>query len=403
MEVRIDVPNCNRQANEAIQRLKALKRWVWDRDISFGRAGPQVMVLAVLAAAALVAELSWHHDGLGLLELLHAKSVVIFYNVKALALSDVDAPIASWIVAAAMARIVFGILVGILDAAFYKRITGRPFDWEAMINVSVVNVVFLLTTVFTFMNPSVQRLLQHYAALIDRVPTMVHLHGALALIVACLLADFCYYWSHRWSHGNRFFWNLGHINHHRSRNLSQLTQAVDPQSSLLDVAGGRAFVIFLLPLVTKVFALDVRESGWVFIVLILLDAWTNPSHSVVLYHAENRFRVLRLFRAVLVTPAVHFTHHSREPIHNIVNGCNFGARLTLWDRLFGTYVEPPAHIPDTGLFSEEADYCRTPLRFLFQPYVRMFEELRHNKIRHWPAILFGSTAYEPPVSVNCKY
>jgi sterol desaturase/sphingolipid hydroxylase (fatty acid hydroxylase superfamily) len=403
MEVRIVVPCSNTRADEAVQWLKSLKQWVWERDISFRRAGPQVLVLAILSAAALITELSYHHNGLGLLELLHAKSVVIFYNVEALVLSDVDTPIASWIAAAAMARIVFGVLVGILDAAFYKRITGRPFDWEAMINISVVNIVFLSTALFTFMNLSVQQLLQHYAALIDRVPTIVHLNGALALIVACFIADFCYYWSHRWSHGIRFFWNLGHINHHRSRNLSQLTQAVDPQSSLLDVAGGRAFVLLLLPLMTKLFALDVRESGWVFIVLIILDAWTNPSHSVVLYQIENRFRALRLFRTVLVTPAVHFTHHSREQIHNIVNGCNFGARLTVWDRLFGTYVEPPFYIPDTGLFSEEADYCRTPLRFIFQPYVRMFEELRHNKMRHWPAILFGSATYDPPVSVDCKY
>lgn len=403
MEVRIVVPSPHEREEEGAQWLKRLKHWLWDTDITLGRTGLQAVALALLSAAALIIELSYHHNGLGLVETLHARSVVIFYNVKELVLSDVEAPLASWIIAAAMARIVFGVVVGLLDVAFYERITGRPFDWEAMINVSVVNVVFLLTALFTFMNPSVQQLLERYEGLIDHVPTIMQLNGALALIVACFIADFCYYWSHRWSHGIRLFWNLGHINHHRSRNLSQLTQAVDPQSSLLDVAGGRAFVLLLLPLMTKLFAFDVRESGWVFIVLVILDAWTNPSHSVVLYQAENRFRVLRLFRAILVTPAVHFTHHSREQKHNIVDGCNFGARLTLWDRLFGTYIEPPTYIPDTGLFSDEADYCRTPLRFIFQPYVRMFEELRRNKTRYWPAILFGSTRYDPPVPVSGKY
>ncbi|EAU66778.1 sterol desaturase family protein [Stigmatella aurantiaca] len=383
--------------------FKRLKHGLWDRDMSFERTGLQAIALVLLSVAALFAELSYHHNGLGLFDTLHAKSVVIFYNVEALILSSVDASLASWIIAAAIFRIVFGMLVGVADMVFYKKIMGRPFDWEALINTAIVNFVFLSTALFTFMNPSVQEVLRHYVRLIERVPTLVNLNGAVALAVACFIADFCYYWSHRWCHKIRFFWNLGHIHHHRSRNLSQLTQVVDPQSSLLDVAGGRAFVLLLLPLLTKLFSLDFRGSGWMFVVLLILDAWTNPSHSVVLYHAENKFRVLRLFRSILITPAVHFTHHSREQAHNISDGSNFGARLSLWDRLFGTYVEPPSYIPDAGLFDEKSDYCRNPLRFIFQPYIRMLEELRGNKVRHWPAILFGPASYEPPVPATCKY
>ncbi|WP_394827270.1 sterol desaturase family protein [Pendulispora albinea] len=380
-----------------------MKRRIWDRDISIGRSGAQALALALLSAAALVTELSYHHGGLALLDTPHAERVVIFYNVDALLLSNVDRSLASWIIAAAIFRIVFGILVGIADMVLYEKITGRPFDWEAMINVSIVNFVFLSTALFTFMNPAVQRLLVHYVHLLERIPTIVNLHGAIALVVACFIADFCYYWSHRWSHKIRLFWYLGHINHHRSRNLSQLTQAVDPQASIFDVAGGRAFVLLLLPVLTKLFSLDFRGSGWMFVVLVILDAWTNPSHSVSLYHAENKYKVLRLFRAILVTPAVHFTHHSREQKHNVSDGSNFGARLTIWDRLFGTYVEPPSYIPDAGLFGDDADYCRNPLRFLFQPYLRILEELRKNAIRHWPSILFAHASYVPPVPATRKY
>ncbi|WP_438020946.1 sterol desaturase family protein [Sorangium sp. So ce315] len=401
--MRITIVRHASEETDSVQLLKRLKHWLWDKDIHLERTGPQLVILGILSAAALVTELAYHHNAAGLLETLRAKSMVVFYNVQEVALSDVEASIAAWIVVAAVARIVFGALVGIADIAFYRKITGKPFDWEAMINVSVVNVVFLLTTLLTFTNPAVDRLLDHYGSVLSAVPTLVDLNGPLALIVACYLADFCYYWSHRWSHKIRFFWNLGHVNHHRSRNLSQVTQAVDPQSYFLDVAGGKVFVLVMLPILTKLFSLDFRDGGWALVVLVLIDAWTNPSHSVVLYHAEIKSPFLRMFRSVLITPGVHFTHHSREEDHNITDGCNFGARFTLWDRLFGTYVEPPQYIPETGLYGDDSDYCRTPLRFIFYPYIRMFKELHQNHPRYWPAILFGSTSYHPPVPVKSKY
>ena len=384
----------------SVRILRLLKTWLWDKDIRLRRTRTHLVILAVLAAAAVVTELAFHHRAADLLDLVRAKSMLILYNVEEVALADVDASITSWIVVAGIARIVFGVLVALADLVFYKKITGKPFDWEGMVNVAAVNVVFLLTALLTFTNPAIAGVLRRYQDLVQSVPTLIDLHGALALIVACLIGDFCYYWSHRLSHKIRFFWNLGHVNHHRTQNLSQLTQAVDPQSYLLDTAGGKVFVLVLLPIITKLFSLDMRGSGWAFIVFIAIDAWTNPSHSVVLVHAEMRLRFLRLFRSVLVTPGVHYTHHSREQAHNISDGSNFGARFVFWDRLFGTYIEPPPYIPETGLYGDHVDYCRTPMRYVFAPYVTMLRELWYNRPRHWPAIVFGSTSYQPPY--RCK-
>jgi sterol desaturase/sphingolipid hydroxylase (fatty acid hydroxylase superfamily) len=385
-----------------LRSLSWLKRWLWDKEISLSRSGAQLVVLSILSIAALLLELTYHHGALGLREALTQKSIVVFYNVKAVMLSEVGASMASILLAAAVFRTLFSLTIALLDLAMYRKVTGRPFDWEGMINTAAVNTVFLLTVVFTFTNPLIETLLAKYSTLLDHVPTLVHLNGALALVLACLLGDFCFYWSHRWCHKIRFFWNLGHINHHRNRELCQLTQAVDPQSFILDTAGGKVFVLLLLPLVTKLLSLDIRDSGWALIVIIAFDMWTDPSHSVALYHAENRFPLLRHFRKFLVTPSVHYTHHSREEGHNISDGCNFGARTTIWDRLFGTYMEPPTSLPQTGLFSDTADYCRTPLRFLFHPWIRMLRELGANKLRYWPAILFGHASYEPPVQLESE-
>jgi sterol desaturase/sphingolipid hydroxylase (fatty acid hydroxylase superfamily) len=382
--------------------LSWFKHWLWDREILLRKNGTQTVLLCVLSAAALLLELSYHHGGLGLREAFAQKTVVVFYNVKAVVLSEVGASMASVLLTAAVCRTVFSLLIALLDLAMYRKVTGRSFDWEGMINTAAVNCVFLLTVVFTFTNPLVESWMKSYNHLLDSVPTLIHLNGPLALLLACLLGDFCFYWSHRWSHKIRFFWYLGHINHHRNRDLCQLTQAVDPQALLLDTAGGKVFVLLLLPLITKLFSLDIRDSGWALIAIMAFDAWTDPSHSVSLYYAETRFPFLKHFRKLLVTPSVHYTHHSREERHNITDGCNFGARTTLWDRLFGTYVEPPDTPPETGLFSDTADYCRTPLRFLFRPWVQMLRELGSNKLRYWPAILFGHASYTPPVPLKSE-
>lgn len=49
---------------------------------------------------------------------------------------------------------------------------------------------------------------------------------------------------------------------------------------------------------------------------------------------------------IFVTPATHILHHARNPRYI---GKNLGAMFTIWDRLFGTHVEPdPADPPRLG-------------------------------------------------------
>ena len=41
--------------------------------------------------------------------------------------------------------------------------------------------------------------------------------------------------------------------------------------------------------------------------------------------------------SVVVTPRYHHIHHSEVPQHHVAN---LGSLLTIWDRMFGTYVNP---------------------------------------------------------------
>ena len=57
----------------------------------------------------------------------------------------------------------------------------------------------------------------------------------------------------------------------------------------------------------------------------------------VLSHANLRLpaRLERRAQTLLVTPAMHRVHHSSDPAET---DSNYGATLSVWDRLFGTYV-----------------------------------------------------------------
>jgi sterol desaturase/sphingolipid hydroxylase (fatty acid hydroxylase superfamily) len=379
-----------------------IKTYAWDKDINIRGSNIKIIILCLASLDALIFEILFHYRLGSLPNISSYKTIAIYDNVQEIVISDVSWPIAKALIIVTAFRSIFAAAIALLDIFFYKRITGDNFDYEAMINFAMVNGIFILTSIFVFLNPMMTHLISLYVSALHIVPTIVHLNGAAALVVACLIGDFCFYWSHRWGHGIRFLWNLGHINHHRSQKLSLLTNSVDPPSLLLNVAGGKVFALLLLPFITKLFSVDIRDAGWVLVAAIIFDALADPSHSVVLTHLETRSRALRMLRWIFVTPGVHFTHHAREEKFNLCNGSNFGARLTIWDRLFGTYAEPPDYIPEVGLYGDDVDYCKTPLRFILEPYRRFYIELKQNNIKYWPAILFGSTAYNPPNSIDSK-
>lgn len=391
----------NTTPRDGAHPLRRIAAALWRSDLRFARSGWQRVALALAALGALALWLLPQAVVNDPLSLLHAQSVRIFYMVDDLQLSQLPSSFAGLLVAIAVGRAIFVIIVGLLDLLLYRRVTGRAFDWESMINVSLVNGFLMLSGVFVLANDGLRSLLAHYDRLLASVPTLVDLNGALALVVAALIGDFCFYWSHRLCHSNRFLWNLGHIHHHRNRNLTQLTCAIEPPLMLLQAAGGIS--LLMLPLLSKLFTTDIHSAGLALIVMMLADTWTDPSHSTAMYALESKSRLLKSLRRVLVTVGVHFVHHSREVEGRYGTGCNFGARLSIWDRLFGTYAEPGDAIPETGLFDPKADLCVNPLRYLLLPYARMGLELRGNALRDWPRILFGRVDYEPPNPVRMSH
>jgi len=156
-------------------------------------------------------------------------------------------------------------------------------------------------------------------------PELFVFHGLLELplvvrlILYYVLADLGLYGVHRLMH-SRYFWRV-HRWHHSPPYMYWL-------------AGIRATVpnqlLFNLPFALCAPLLH-GAPGWLFMLIFAEGFFQNNwMHMNVTWRS-------RWLEWVLVTPRYHHVHHSRDPHHHTAN---LGSRLTVWDRLFSTYVDP---------------------------------------------------------------
>jgi sterol desaturase/sphingolipid hydroxylase (fatty acid hydroxylase superfamily) len=142
------------------------------------------------------------------------------------------------------------------------------------------------------------------------------LANSLASIVLLDLIFFGFHWA---NHYVPFLWRF-HRAHHSDLDL--------------DVTTSQRFHIgeVLISTLIKAAAIAALGVSWMGLVMfeVLLQAATQFQHSNLGLPAPLDKGV----RLLLVTPHMHWIHHSRHPReHN----ANFGTILSVWDRLFGTY------------------------------------------------------------------
>jgi sterol desaturase/sphingolipid hydroxylase (fatty acid hydroxylase superfamily) len=134
-----------------------------------------------------------------------------------------------------------------------------------------------------------------------------------------LAADLGSYWMHRLMH-TRYVWYF-HRWHHASKQLYWFTgvRATIPQQ-----------ILFNLPYIV---ALPVLAGAptWVYLALMVEGVFRNHWMHMNVAWRSNWLEL------VFVTPRYHHIHHAADPTHH--HG-NYGSLFSLWDRLFGTYVNP---------------------------------------------------------------
>ncbi|MBX7492976.1 sterol desaturase family protein [Qipengyuania sp. 1NDW9] len=150
----------------------------------------------------------------------------------------------------------------------------------------------------------------------------------VTLLLAILLLDLVVYWRHRLEH-HPLLWPI-HATHHADTTLQWMsTLRKHPLSKLLSVCVDMLLVLYLGVPAWAVGAALLLRSWWAFFIHCDVP-WT-----------------LGIFGNVLISPAAHRLHHIRD---EALMGSNYGNTVTLWDKVFGTYVDPAPYLDcETGI------------------------------------------------------
>jgi sterol desaturase/sphingolipid hydroxylase (fatty acid hydroxylase superfamily) len=186
-----------------------------------------------------------------------------------------------------------------------------------------------------------------------------------SFLISTLVYDFCRYLAHRIAHEQRFWW-ASHITHHSSEKYN-LT--VSFRLCWVD----QVKLIFFLPVVMLGF--DPIMFFIVHQINVLYQFWQ---------HSELIKPLPRWIEFLFVTPTNHRVHHGRNEIYI---DKNYGSFLTIWDRIFGTFIEP-AERPDYGVKQPIKSY--NPAYLVFHEYIDIARDFFHAK--SWKdrrKVLFG--------------
>jgi sterol desaturase/sphingolipid hydroxylase (fatty acid hydroxylase superfamily) len=150
----------------------------------------------------------------------------------------------------------------------------------------------------------------------------------LQVVFFLIVHDFYIYWFHRAQHASTYLWRI-HEAHHSVRDVDWL-------------AGTRSHAIEILVNQTIEFApiILLGAAPEVWLIKAAIDAiWGMYIHSNV------NFR-LGYLGIVINGPDMHRWHHARVLANR---NANFGTKLGVWDRLFGTTYRTNQRASDYGL------------------------------------------------------
>ncbi|WP_022942148.1 sterol desaturase family protein [Psychromonas hadalis] len=143
------------------------------------------------------------------------------------------------------------------------------------------------------------------------------------LLLSIVLMDFIIYWQHVLMHKIPLLWSMHQVHH---------------SEAALDVSSAVRFHPFemLFSMLVKIASIVLLGIPVIAVILfeIILNAMALFNHSNIKLPKQAE----RQLRKLIVTPEVHWIHHSQ--IVRETNS-NYGFNLIIWDKLFGTYINKP--------------------------------------------------------------
>lgn len=138
----------------------------------------------------------------------------------------------------------------------------------------------------------------------------------LSIVLAMIIQDTYFYWTHRLMHHRRLF-RWFHRTHHRSTNTNPWsTYSVNPLEALID-SGAAVLTLMIVPM-----------TGWALLVFSII----NTSYAVYThlgYELFPRAMSRHWLGRWINTSTAHNVHHAKARY-------NFGWYFLFWDRMMGT-------------------------------------------------------------------
>ena len=214
------------------------------------------------------------------------------------------------------------ILIALWEIRMPRRVltTSKKWRWFNNLSLIVINPV-LLRLVFPVLAVEMARTAQANGwGLLNHFGTP----GLIALVVGIVALDLVIYLQHVMFHAVPILWRLHRV-HHADLDYDLTTGLrFHPVEIVLSTVLKITIIVALGPPVAAVLAFE-----------ILLNGMAMFNHgNIKLASSVDRF-----LRLLVVTPDVHRVHHSvimRE------TNSNYGFNLSIWDRMFGTYLAQPS-------------------------------------------------------------
>ena len=192
-----------------------------------------------------------------------------------------------------------------------------------------------------------------------------------SFIILFFLDDFSYYWFHRTSHENRFFW-ASHVVHHSSKHYNLSTALRQTWTGSF-----YSFIFWLwLPLIGFHPGMIIFQMS----ISLLYQFWI---------HTELIQKTPKWIEFFFNTPSHHRVHHGSNPIYLDRNHAGI---LIIWDKLFGTFQpELKSEKVKYGLVVNIKTY--NPIFIAFNEWGALFKDLNTKNISVMNRIRY---LYKPP-------
>jgi len=165
--------------------------------------------------------------------------------------------------------------------------------------------------------------------------------------------DFSYYWFHRFSHRNRYFW-ASHVIHHSSTRYNLSTALRQTWTGLIT---GTLIFWFWLPLVGFHPIMIVTMKS----ISLIYQFWI---------HTETIKKMPKIFELIFNTPSHHRVHHGTDSIYV---DKNYAGIFIIWDKLFKTF-QAEIQTPNYGILHNIKSY--NPFYIATHEWIDMFRDLK---------------------------